>query len=507
MQPVIPAANERAWPNAAALVALFAAAQIAAWTLTPSLVHSAPPLDVVEGYMWGREWVLATYKHPALPSWFLEASRLLTGAVGWPAYLISQLFIAAAYGFVFLLGRDLMGPERAAAGTLLLAGVTYYSWPTPEFNHNIAAAPLWAGFAWALWRSVERRAVVWWILMAVFAASALYAKLSAALILATAAAWILFDPRARACLATPGPWLSLAVFVLLVAPLAAWLVAHDFAPLKYAAERTTSRSATHIPLFLLDTLANIVGILIILVIAGLIGPWRTLHATNLAHPAAWVIDAPAVRFLLFFTLGPLALAVAAALVSHAGLKTAWGSSMFNLGGLLAVALTADRFTSASLRRIGLSAALLLVALPLGYAATVKMAAHRPTGAGMRVNWPQSAIAERFAGVWSGATDGPLRIVAGDPWLAGLVGLTQKSIPSILTHGDLALSPWITPDRIEREGMLIVWDASTKGIPLRLLPLVAGAKTGEERFNFTYSKDQRDLRIGYAVVPPKPAHLR
>ena len=95
--------------------------------------------------MWGREWVIATYKHPALPSWFLEASRVLTGgATGWPAYLVSQLFIAATFGLVFLLGRDMMGPERAAAGTLLLAGVTYYSWPTPEFNHNIAAAPFWA---------------------------------------------------------------------------------------------------------------------------------------------------------------------------------------------------------------------------------------------------------------------------------------------------------------------------------------------------------------------------
>jgi hypothetical protein len=51
----------------------------------------------------------------ALPSWVLEASRLVTGSIGWPAYLVSQLFVAAAYVFVFLLGRDMMGPERAAA--------------------------------------------------------------------------------------------------------------------------------------------------------------------------------------------------------------------------------------------------------------------------------------------------------------------------------------------------------------------------------------------------------
>ena len=100
-----------------ALVALLVTGQIVAWTLAPVLTHSAPPVDVVEGYMWGREWVIATYKHPALPSWALEASRHLTGAVGWPAYVVSQLFVAATFVFAFLLGRDLIGPCRAAGAT------------------------------------------------------------------------------------------------------------------------------------------------------------------------------------------------------------------------------------------------------------------------------------------------------------------------------------------------------------------------------------------------------
>ncbi|MGE0853022.1 MAG: hypothetical protein AB7O44_26000 [Hyphomicrobiaceae bacterium] len=64
------------------MVGLLVAGQLVAWTLAPALSHSAPPLDVVESYMWGREWVLATYKHPAMPSWALEASRVVTGVIG-----------------------------------------------------------------------------------------------------------------------------------------------------------------------------------------------------------------------------------------------------------------------------------------------------------------------------------------------------------------------------------------------------------------------------------------
>jgi 4-amino-4-deoxy-L-arabinose transferase-like glycosyltransferase len=502
MQGVPSGATERALPAPATLIALFAAAQIVAWTLAPALTHTASPLDVVEGYMWGREWVIATYKHPALPSWFLEASRILTsGATGWPAYLVSQLFIAATFGLVFLLGRDMMGAKRGAAGTLLLAGVTYYAWPSVEFNHNIAAAPFWAGVALALWRAVERRSLVWWGLLGAFAAGALYAKLSAVLILFPAAAWILLDARARACLATAGPWLGLAVFAIAAWPLVAWLVAHEFAPLTHAAQRSALRSAAYIPTFLLDTLANVAGIPIMLTVAGLIGPWRAQPPEPMLSQPSAGIDPHAMRFLLILTCAPLAIALAAAAISHAGLKTAWGSSMFNLAGLLAIALTADRMTSAAFKRITLSAALLIVVVPLGYAATVKFANQRSSGVGVRANWPQRAIAERLGGIWARESGQPLRIVAGDPWIAGLVGVSNRGVPSILTNGDMSLSPWVTLSRIDREGMLIVWDSGIRGLPPSLQPLVASSKTGEERFSFIHGKAKRELVIGYAVVPP------
>jgi len=487
------------------LVVLFGAAQIALWTLAPALTHTAPPIDVAEGYMWGREWVIATHKHPALPSWFLEGSRLLTGTTGWPIYLTSQLFIAATFGLVFALGCDLMGPERAAAGTLLLAGVTYYMWPTPEFNHNIASTPFWAGIVLMLWRAVDRGRAIWWMLMGVFAAGAVYAKLSAIFLLMPAAAWVLLDGPARTRLATLGPWLGLAVFAMLVTPLAMWLAQHDLTPLRYAARRSLGLPVYQLPVFLLDTAANVAGIVAMLMIANMLAPWGkpTLRGGTWQAPEA-AISERAKHFLLLFTLGPVAFAVLAALLSHAGLKTAWDSSMFNTAGLLGIALTAPRYTPAALRRIALSAAFVLIVVSLGYAAVVKFDAQRSSGSSLRVNWPQRTIAERLAQVWAQNTDQPLRIVAGSPWLAALVGLTHKDTPSILTNGDLTLSPWISPRRIEREGLLAVWDAGNKNFPPALLALIEPALQGEERFGFGGGGGGHEILIGYAVVLPKRA---
>jgi hypothetical protein len=317
------------------------------------------------------------------------------------------------------------------------------------------------------------------------------------------AAWILLDARARARLATPGPWLGLAVFAILVVPLARWLVQHDLSPLRYAAQRSLGLPAYQLPLFLLDTAANLVPVMVMLIIAKMLGPWDGDSLERGRRQAIHGAISPrAKHFLLLLTLGPFVLVVFVALLSRAGLKTAWGSSMFNTVGLLAIALTAERYTPNALRRIALSAASLLVMVPLGYAIVVRFDAHRSSGSSLRVNWPQRSIAERLGEVWARDTNQPLRIVAGNPWLAALVALSHKDSPSILTSGDLTLSPWISGNRIEREGLLAVWDAGNKVIPPALLPLIESARMGEEKFPLGGGEGGREVLIGYAIVPPK-----
>ena len=484
------------------LVGLLIAAQLIAWTLAPALTHSAPPLDVVEGYMWGREWVVATYKHPALPSWTLETARSLTGTVGWPAYLVSQLFVVTTFIFVYLLGCDLVGPRRAAAGTLLLTGVVYFAWPTPEFNHNVAALPFWAAMPWALWRAVERGGILWWALAGALAAGGLYTKLTTVLLLATIATWMLWDARARKGLTTPGPWLGLVVFALLAAPLALWLISNDFAPLRYAVARTGVVHTTGVPLFVLGVALNLVGLLAMLVFAGLIGPWRRSAAARTApDPPPDSVAPRGLEYLIFLIGGPLALTIILALATNAGLKSAWGSSMFDYAGVLAVALTSARFDDIALRRIAIAAAALICIVPLGYSIAIAVGPLREAMP-PRVSWPQADIAERMTAVWARETGRPLGIVAGDDWVAGLVGITASDRPSILNEGDLAFSPWITPERIARQGMLIVWEARSRRIPVLLQPLVAAHPTGEESFKWGRPNARRDLVIGYSVVAPE-----
>jgi len=108
------------------LLALLCLTQIACWTVMPALVNVGPPYDVVEGFMWGREWVLLTYKHPQLPCWLLEISHLLTGSFRWPQYMLSQLLISTTFVLVCLLARDIMGSIRALAAVLLMPAIYFF---------------------------------------------------------------------------------------------------------------------------------------------------------------------------------------------------------------------------------------------------------------------------------------------------------------------------------------------------------------------------------------------
>ena len=476
-------------------LAVLCLAQIVVWTLAPALVHQAPPLDMVEGYLWGREWPIATYKHPALPAWVLEASRVVTGAVGWPGYLVSQLFIAATFGCVFALGRDLMGERRALAGTLLLTGVYYFSWPGPEFNHNIAQMPLWAGLILSLWRAGQAKHPGCWALVGAFGAACLYAKLSGGVLLVVAALWILLDESSRRQLASIGPWLGLAVFAALIAPLMIWLVQTDFQPLHYAADRSSSsrgygalkflgmEAAIHAALFVLAAAGGLFG-----------GRLAPQSEPGTALPA---VEPRALRFLLVFGLAPGLVTMAAAVLSGNLLRGMWGAPMFSLSGLIVVALTTARFRPATLRRIALGAGVLLLLVPALYIGVVLRGEYRK--APNRGMWPQREISRRLEADWERATGQPLRIVAGDAWVGGLVALTARHRPSLLTDGNLELAPWISAARLKAQGALLVWDPARIPAPLR--KQIENCAHQEEQFTWPRPTDAGPIRIGYCVIPP------
>ncbi len=89
---------------------------------------------------------------------------------------------------------------------------------------------------------------------------------------------------------------------------------------------------------------------------------------------------------------------------------------------------------------------------------------------------------------------------------GLVPVAVAMGPVSYTHLDVykrqpSDSPWITPDRIDREGVLFVWHAGRSQRP-RLLERFTGLVTEkEERFTVRRWGHDAEVVIRYAILPP------
>jgi hypothetical protein len=481
--------DQQFWTSDKRVLAVIAA-QVLIWTLVPLLVHSSPPLDVVESFVWGRELVPATFKHPNGPGLLLELSRRLALGGLWLGPLVSQIAIAAAFWAVYQLGRLVLPQGQAVAGAMLLTGVYYYSWPTPEFNHNVLPIPCWALLWLSTWKAVETRRLVWWMALGAAGAAAMWGKYSSVLALLTVLVWVLSDAKGRETFKTVGPYLAALVFLVLVSPQILYLLKTDFLPLTYFSTRSqTSDSGA-----LSFAGAQIIDHLPMLIVAASIG---------LVGRGMWV-GGPLGRerrFLLLAGLLPFFLTLVISLTG-ANLKSMWGTPMFNLSGLLFLAFLGGRWKAGTERKVLISAAVLLALVPAGYAIN-HIVTYRTAQKPLRTQYPMEAISSEVRTRFEEETGAPLRLVAGDIFSAGLVALPAERRIGVLIDGDFIKAPWIEPGRLDEEGLVLLWE--TRREPAETLTALIGDRPVES-FEVPWSKNPEILPLNYSyvVVPPAEA---
>jgi len=456
-------------------IAWVAVVYVLAWSLLPPLLSASLPLDVVESLSWGREWQWGYYKHPPLAPWVLE---LFFRAFGWVGpFLLSQLCIVGSLWLVWRMGCRLMSPDRALIGALMTLGVAYYTRPALEFNHNIAQVPIWAALGWCLLAALQDGRLRQWALLGAIAGLGLLTKYSVGALLAVMALYLVLTP-ARRVLLTPGPWLALAVMLLLFAPHLHWLRQSEWLPMAYAQSRAVTESASPrlaALAFLATQAVNHVPLIVIVLVALFTSrrQRRAAQAAQVDAAAGWRLHCRMPGYLLAVSLGACLLVTTAGLVTGLRLRDMWGVPMWVFSGLLVAAwLPAGGLAALQPRLLrGLAVWLVLISLLSG-AFLAYGAAWRKRPA--RTDWPQAALAQQVQSTWQAqALPGPqcaLDSVAGDYWLVGLVAAQLPGRPSVFINGDERFSPWITPQRLQAHGTL--WLGLEGDLALPQQPMLA-----------------------------------
>ncbi|MBX3415439.1 MAG: glycosyltransferase family 39 protein [Pirellulales bacterium] len=480
------------------------------WTLIPTLTQPNLPVDAIEMSFWGREWELGYHKHPPLPAWEAQFMLTATNYSPWSLYLMAQISIVACFFAVWRLAREVAVPGVAAASVVLLESVYYYTFTSTELNHNVVLMPAWAWSVTLFYLALTQQRWHYWLLTGFAVGLGLLTKYSVGFLLIPMTLFFFLRREGRQTLATPGPWLALAVALAIFAPHGWWMWDRDFMSIRYALGRADDGSelSDHLlnPLrFLLGQAGAAVPLLI--GCCGLLGwPWR--KRSPLAPSQRFARD-----YLAAMVLGPLVMHVAIACLFGMQMRSMWGAPLWSFAALALFVSYEVQPTRKALRDVfawsvlagGVFVAGTLVRNGLGPYATDKAS---------RVHFAGDELAEQIEREWHERYARPLELVAGDWWLAGNVsfyGNEHARVYGSFAPGSFDLpaefNPWTDDSELARTGGVILWDARSWGDELRdalrkrfpqarvAAPLVLDPAT---------CADVAPARVGVAFIPPADA---
>ncbi len=474
---------------------------VLSWTLVPLIAHPNAPLDVIEGAAWGREWQWGYHKGPPLFAWVMGALDWLPDELRLAAvYLTSQVSVALTFLAVWQLGTRVFSRLEALLGVMLLEGVYYFTFPTPELNEIVLQMPISALLGWVFHRAVSEDRSGDWIGVGILAALGMYARYSTALLL-LALGFFLLLPRMRHCLRRTGPYVALAIFLLLWSPHLLWILRSDFQSITYVANRATRLAAPldYLAAPLRFALAQVAALLPALTLATLLCALRRRHRAIIAESAGRSDR----LYIAFIALGPFLLAELLSVALGLGLRAMWGGPLWCFIGLFLVILARPPQAWRQLRAFAAAWAIVCV-LPLVAYAGIHGVGPMLKDNEKRSSFPGDALADSITAMWRDATGQPLRFVVGDMWLAGNIAFYSPDRPSVLEDGDATASPWIDPAAVGSAGAVLVWDADAFGdaLPAALrLKFPSAIPQTALVLEKQCPRARKPVRIAWALLPP------
>lgn len=478
--------------------AAFAVLHAAIWTALPTLIYLNLPLDLIEALMYGREWQLGYDKLPPLPWWLVEIAYRLTGH-DFAYYLLAEIAVLTAMALVFLAARPLIGGVGALVSVLIIDGVHYLNYTSAKFNHDVIQLPFWALAGFAFHRALRGGRLVDWLLLGLAAGLSLWAKYFVVVLVAPMVLFALVDRRARPVLRTPGPWIAIAIALIITAPHLVWLIKTDFLPLAYAEHRAILPRGWYDHLwhpfeFAVSQFFFLVPSLIIA--APLFVPGRG-RSEPPANQHADDFDRRIVTWLAF---GPMATVLAMGVVSGRGAVAMWGYPLWLFLGVWLVLAAQRVIDPAKLARIVITWGIVFASLALAFYVNYDVLPrfdHRYRA----VFFPGAGLARDISQRFTAATGKPLDYVIGTMWDGGNVEHYAASHPRNLVDGEPQRAPWINLADLHSKGAAVVW---TAGDPHKLpdkFRAVASTATVQPSFTLPYRRGPGHVTVGWAILKP------
>ena len=479
----------------AAILALHAAV----WTALPALIYPNLPLDLIEALMYGREWQLGYDKLPPLPWWLVQTAYRLVGH-DFAYYLLAEIAVVAAFALIYAAARPLVGGIGALVSVLIIDGLHYVNYTAAKFNHDVIQLPFWALAGFSFHRALRGRQLADWLLLGLAVGLSLWAKYFVVVLAAPMVVLTLVDRDARKVLATPGPYIAVAVALITVAPHVVWLVKTDFLPLVYAEHRAVLPRGWYDHLW--HPLSFVIGQLFFMIPSMLIAAPLFFPSRKASEPEATLpADSFDYRIVTWLAFGPFATVLVTAAVSGRGVIAMWGYPLWLFLGLWLVLSARRLLEGLLLARIIITWAIVFVCLALAFFINYDMLPrfdHRYRA----VFFPGGSLGREISQRYQAAIGKPPAYVIGTMWDGGNLAHYSPSQPRVLVDGNPKRAPWINLADLKRQGAVVVWTAGDlRKLPKQFQAVAAGAVV-QPPLLLHYRRGDSNLYVGWAILKAK-----
>ena len=328
------------------------------WTLIPSVTNHNLPLDTIEALAWGSNLDWGFNKHPPLSALAVKVFYQIFGSQDWAYYFLSQLFVITAFYFVFKLSKEILNTEKyALISVLLLEGIYFYNFTTPEFNVNVCMMPFWAMASYYAYKCLKNNLTKDYIILGIVTSLGFLSKyLFIYLLIGIKIFYIFYIKKNNFKIKYFIPGI---VFLLILTPHLIWLAENNYITITYGLKRTGEIKSylDHIILpltFLVKQIGILIPFFILLFILT-----KNLK-TNFS------IKDQNLLYLLCITIIPIGLVFLTSMILGAKIRTMWMTPFYLFMGTLFIYLFQNQINTNKLRVFNYIFVLLFLFSPFLY---------------------------------------------------------------------------------------------------------------------------------------------
>ena len=393
------------------------------WVLVPSLTNKNLPLDTIEALAWGSNLDWGFNKHPPFSAFAVEIFYKIFGSQDWAYYLLSQIFVVITFFAVYKFSEEIFNNKKLALlSVLLLEGIYFYNFTTPEFNVNVAQLPFWALTVYYTWRCIKYDKTTDYVFLGIFAGLGILSKyLFIYLIIGIKLVFIYFLRKGKK-IKFSHYFIAGPITLLILLPHLIWLTENNYITITYGLQRTGGAGdfLDHL-IYPIIFLGKQIGLLIPFLLMFFFLIKKIKYKINLKDEK--------LVFLLLVTIAPIFLMLLTSMIMGVKIRTMWMTPFYLFAGTFIIYIFKSHINLNKLKSFASVFIILFIFPPFTYAYI------SITQTDKRTDFPGKQYAKQIQKAWDEKYNSKINYVLGDEWWGGNLSYHLKSRPKWVPLSD------------------------------------------------------------------------